>query len=471
MEDLEFQLWMHIHSKKLDKKYYSRGMPVYILHKRALASAFSVVYNLRGIDFQELALTSYFMIKEAKLQELAHSYEMMLALAKTDRDKFVSRIYEFYVKTADTIKKKGLYKQFFEFLSMFENSDHSDFDATTCKVYDAYTDLIINQHEFLRTNKFELNKLVAGVDSNGKVIEIDDAYPFLDYPMTEIEHESFKGTIDEPNEMLKKYYAKYGYTVKDGMETMLLGNICRAYTNTVLSMAPYTNEFTVDVLPTKGFDPRITEYLSNIPIPHGNPPLRDMLKQRRRTLPANGVKVHFSGSLLYSDMLIKEVYHDDAVICLFRIELSKGEIAGFYNTRTGKFSSPFHMNATNVFHFGLSVERLFLWAYAAFTTNEMLPTTESYRNVMIDPYAEVTFTSIPGKLRVPTNCKHIRTIAGNEGYESTVTHINGYIRKLPEGQRASEKAVAIAESLGYSLAPDETYVCPFERTAWITRVK
>ncbi len=31
---------------------------------------------------------------------------------------------------------------------MFENSDHSDFDATTCKVYDAYNDLIINQHEF-----------------------------------------------------------------------------------------------------------------------------------------------------------------------------------------------------------------------------------------------------------------------------------------------------------------------------------
>lgn len=182
------------------------------------------------------------------------------------------------------------------------------------------------------------------------------------------------------------------------------------------------------------------------------------------------LKIHFDGSLLYRDMLLKEVYHDDAVICLFRIELSKGEIAGFYNTRTGKFSSPFHMNATNVFHFGLSVERLFLWAYAAFTTNEMLPTTESYRNVMIDPYAEVTFTSIPGKLRVPTNCKHIRTIAGKDGYESTVKHINGYIRKLPEGQIASDKAMAIAESLGYSLAADETYVCPFERTSWITKI-
>ena len=147
-----------------------------------------------------------------------------------------------------------------------------------------------------------MNKLVAGVDSKGNVIEINDAYPFLDYPMTEIEHESFMGTIDDPSEMLKKHYARYGYTVKDGMETMLLGNMCRAYTNTVLSMAPYTNEFTIDVLPTKGFDPRITDYLSNIPIPHSNPPFREMLNHRRRTLPVNGVKIHFNGSLLYRDM-------------------------------------------------------------------------------------------------------------------------------------------------------------------------
>ncbi|MBO6231082.1 MAG: hypothetical protein J6O50_11015 [Ruminiclostridium sp.] len=186
---------------------------------------------------------------------------------------------------------------------------------------------------------------------------------------------------------------------------------------------------------------------------------------------SNKVTVYIKPEEMLSDDIFNQVYHDDAVICLFRVELEKGEVAGFYNTRTGKFSSPFHMNATNVFHFGMSMERLFLWAYAAFTTNEMLPKTESYRNVMIDPYAEVTFTSIPGKLRVPTNCKHIRNIAGTDGYESTVKHINGYIRKLPEGQKASEKAVAIAESLGYSLAPDETYVCPFERTAWITGIK
>ena len=38
--------------------------------------------------------------------------------------------------------------------------------------------------------------------------------------------------------------------------------------------------------------------------------------------------------------------------------------------------------------------------------------------------------------------------------------IAGYIRKLPDGQKASEDKIALATSLGLSLADDETYVEP-----------
>ena len=37
-------------------------------------------------------------------------------------------------------------------------------------------------------------------------------------------------------------------------------------------------------------------------IPYSNPPFREMLNHRRRTLPVNGVKIHFNGSLLYRDI-------------------------------------------------------------------------------------------------------------------------------------------------------------------------
>lgn len=63
----------------------------------------------------------------------------------------------------------------------------------------------------------------------------------------------------------------------------------------------------------------------------------------------------------------------------------------------------------------------------------------------------------------------IRTIAGDDRYETEVKHISGYIRKLPDGQKASERAVTLAQSLGYDLADNETYVQPFERSSWIIR--
>ena len=41
--------------------------------------------------------------------------------------------------------------------------------------------------------------------------------------------------------------------------------------------------------------------------------------------------------------------------------------------------------------------------------------------------------------------------------------IQGFIRKVGEGRTPSREAVEYAEALGYSLAPDETYVKPFIR--------
>lgn len=53
-----------------------------------------------------------------------------------------------------------------------------------------------------------------------------------------------------------------------------------------------------------------------------------------------------------------------------------------------------------------------------------------------------------------------------EKYEAKDKAINGYIRKLPKGQSASEDARAKAKKMGYALKSDETYVSPFFRTTF-----
>ena len=56
-------------------------------------------------------------------------------------------------------------------------------------------------------------------------------------------------------------------------------------------------------------------------------------------------------------------------------------------------------------------------------------------------------------------------------YMQKSVSIAGYIRKLPESQKASEDKVTLARSLGLSLADDETYVEPFIRQSWVLKMK
>lgn len=103
--------------------------------------------------------------------------------------------------------------------------------------------------------------------------------------------------------------------------------------------------------------------------------------------------------------------------------------------------------------------------------NDVKSAIRSFNVYLSDPTAEIRFTSIGGKLSVPTEIKHIRTIAGDDCCETEFKHISGCIRKLPDEQKASERAITLAQSLGYDLAEDETYVQPFERSSWIINKK
>ena len=58
-----------------------------------------------------------------------------------------------------------------------------------------------------------------------------------------------------------------------------------------------------------------------------------------------------------------------------------------------------------------------------------------------------------------------KELDGSRKNDDKYTHeersIQGFIRKVGKGKKPSEQAVQYARSLGYELAPDETYVRPF----------
>ena len=97
-----------------------------------------------------------------------------------------------------------------------------------------------------------------------------------------------------------------------------------------------------------------------------------------------------------------------------------------------------------------------------------MPTNEGYHEFARDPKAIVSFAPIGGKLR-HTLSKQPEGHLDYDNYQEKSISIAGYIRKLPAGQKASDKKKELAALLGLELNDDETYVEGFVRTSWVLK--
>ena len=175
----------------------------------------------------------------------------------------------------------------------------------------------------------------------------------------------------------------------------------------------------------------------------------EMLKARRKTLPANGFSVTFENSIFFEKILLKEVFHNGCIHMLCKFSTLYEDITVRYNTKTGGFFSPFnHMN--NYFgDLNNNLKRIALWLYTAYVnpTERIVPTEEAYHKFTDDKSAVVIFSSIGGKIR-PTLISKSNSHLDIEKYMQKSVSIARYIRKLPAGQKASEEKIIMANSLG-----------------------
>ena len=263
------------------------------------------------------------------------------------------------------------------------------------------------------------------------------------------------------------FFKKWGYDINSEEEAEELRIESQIFGNVVQYLIPFVNEYTIDILPEKPMSVRLGEYIDKIPLPLLTTDYSELLQKRRRTLPTNGLVIEFSNSF-YRKLLLKEVYRFGQVVLLYKLETWYGDIVGAYRTKDNLFYSNYTHATNNVNKLDDIIKEFVLWGYTSFVCDEeMLSlTTDCYQRFFNEHETEVHFTQIGGKLKPASNKLVRHIIAGKEGYETQTKHINGYIRKLPDGQKASEKAVQLAKSLGYNLLPSETYVAPFERQSW-----
>ena len=452
------------------KKYYNKGTAIYTLHCRCNNTAFSCIELLQDIEPKQLSMALYLMIRDSGFSLFASKYEAMLELSKTDADSFVDRLYPFYSEMAKTIKStEGFYHAFFDLLRYFVEDFSKQQNEKVKLVYRAYINLLLNQVEFLRKNPFEINNMIAGITTDGDPIEIQDPFPNYDVAGNELTKYLLENNnIKDAKATALRIFAKYGFKLPDIEMLEVFRVRQQIYTNNISLLAGYIDEHTVDIIPDCPFVEKVLpDELPRVKISTEH--LKELLKHRRRTLPAGGIKITFN-SQFFVNILLKEIYRDDSVILLFRVNTVDGDTSGFYNTRTGYTHTVFSNLINSKLPLHEILESVILWAYAAYVTNDesVELTGENYASYFDEPMngpVEVTYEVFGNKYIAHPASKNFRTLIGDENYTTETRQITGYIRKLPEGSKASETARALAEELGYELDDNETFVKPFERVS------
>ncbi len=340
--------------------------------------------------------------------------------------------------------------------------------------------------------------MVVGLSTEGKILTIRDPYPMTDVPLYHIEKLAETKKFSSPEEFqtcVRQEYEKYGFA---GIDSEYAINSLQGennfLNNMMYSLIQYINEYTIDMLPQKPFqfpfDSRNWKCMLYAGTKTESDRLVELAKhKRKRTLPANGAVVVFNDiSNLFSSLMLKEIYSNDTIVLLYKVTSEKGgDISGYFNTKTGIFWSPFY-NATlyleersfDVQEFENIIQDLVLWAYVAFVCDDagVMPTQSSFQSSFQFPdnsLPSVSFFGVGGKLRnqlsLNQNDAGKVTLFDRSQYQEAERPINGFVRRLPVGQKASEKAKLLAESLGFELSEDETYVQPFIRRQWLKAAK
>lgn len=238
-------------------------------------------------------------------------------------------------------------------------------------------------------------------------------------------------------------------------------------------LLPYINEYTYDILPKKfpssNFKNLGVFRVHNLDM---DAMRKKLSSSRRRTLPVNGVQVHFEDPTEYiKQLLLKEIVVDDEVIMLYKISIDEiGDVSGYYNTASDYLYSLSEEVDSPIFK---TLDALVLYCYATAVLDD-----ETYSDANIGEHfshmnvfhLKAESVGLGGKLK-KTDGSEPHTERDLDKYDAKQKVINGFIRRLPEGQTASEEAVARAKKMGYHLQTNETYVAPFSKTIFYLKKK
>ena len=469
-QDLEIkksQWWRRIRKN-------SKGKPLAatLIQLRTLSTAAEIIGWMNNIPFHKISMSLYFFCKDVGMAAFTRSYEAQLELAAANPERFAAGLHKFYSEMARKIEKEDLYDLYFEFYYRcvkirVKNMKEKASDLVTT----AYQNLLIQQLEYLRPDKYDLKHFVAGRKTTGELMLREEYFPNYDVPIYQMRCELEDGRrFKDPEAHLYELYRKEGIEIWSEEDQLKVIAQDKIHTTTCTTMLPFINEYTFDILPQQMHNANSTllRRLGRLQDLSG---LDRELRHRKRTLPTNGARVVFRDNPYVQELLFKEILYDNAIYMLYRLRTADGDLSGFYETRDGFFYSVFFGSLSHEF-LTSEIRDLVLYCYASLVLGG------EYRLADIGQYIRIAGcdTLVAEGYGQGDRLRNVYDApAGTsrrEGeYEAAERSIQGYIRRLPPGQKASIEAVELALSLGYELESNETYVRPFIKQVYRLKEK
>lgn len=419
-----------------------------------------ILRDLEGLDLASLLADIFVHTDNALAKELIRRYEAQIVLAYENPDKFEDGLHKFFVDTNNYIKENNLYREFMSFYYfIFSTFAVKGTLAQNKSVY-VYYDLLSQQLQYFTP---QLSKIMAGINSKGKPLLINDVFPYVDVPrilINRIKNGTFLDDI--------RLHKMYGYNISSPKDVIRISSNDQLITNSVMVMASFITEETRHIvpkdfyMPTDGIDLPIYTVQTNI--------YKELLKEKRYFLPKNGVKAIYKNTRDIQEIYFQEIFWENRIMLLYKVTVKNGkEFYGFYDNKLQLFYSPF--SELSIHKYEQRLENLILETYSYLTTNiEENEIIEKRINLVDDfdiedrktLFVKFEYEYVQDTLNDITSEKRYRAFRKKD-YEEEVKYIQPFKRKLPEGAKVSEEAIQIAREYGYILFEGETFVRPFDK--------
>ncbi len=213
--------------------------------------------------------------------------------------------------------------------------------------------------------------------------------------------------------------------------------------------------------------------------------IKELLHSRNYRLPSKGVTANFLAAGDVRTLYMEEVFVDDKVILLWRIECEEFTTYGYYDTKEDCFFSEFKMSREFKYKSHQALKAFVLENYALMVCEEVnvahgqemvvLGQDEELEDYLIllegekvPPIVKYAYTLVKEDWDHSSNTREINhrrfpIRIGKDSVAFKEVEIGITIRKLHAGWVASDKAKELARKYGYDLLPGYTFVGAFKK--------